>query len=173
MKISIITAFLALGLSALAAPAPQNTTNPEEPAIPDLEAQAANSPKIPGYDQRQSNNAWAIIKQIKAEDFGGNALTACKAAFATAITESNIYIYANKNVPKSKDYPHDKTGSDHDSVGVFLQRVQFYPLPDSMNPAKSAHSFFKKLRKVAGWQKVADKQIGVLCQKVQVSGRAM
>jgi hypothetical protein len=167
MKFSAITAFFTLGLSALAAPAPQETNTP------DLEAQAA-SPKIPGYDQRQSNNAWAIIKQIKAEKFGNNDLTACKAAFATAITESNIYIYANKNVPKSKNYPYDKIGSDHDSVGVFQQRVQFYPLAEAMNPAKSAHLFFKKMKSQKGWEKAkTDKQIGVLCQKVQGSGKRM
>jgi hypothetical protein len=166
MKLSAITAFLTLGLSALAAPAPQ------DPTTSDLDAQAAASPKIPGYDQRQSNNAWAIIKQIKAEKFGKDELTACKAAFATAITESNIYIYANKNVPKSKDYPHDKTGSDHDSVGIFQQRVKYYPLAEAMNPAKSAHLFFKKLRTVDGWKKAkTDKQIGVVCQKVQGSGK--
>jgi hypothetical protein len=169
MRLSVITVLLALGLGALAAPAPQEDTN-----TPDLEAQAVNSPKIPGYDQRQSNNAWAIIKQIKAEKFGKNDLTACKAAFATAITESNIYIYANKNVPKSKNYPYDKIGSDHDSVGVFQQRVQFYPLAEAMNPAKSAHLFFKKLKSQKGWEKAkTDKQIGVLCQKVQGSGKKM
>jgi hypothetical protein len=168
MKLSAITAFLTLGFSALAAPAPQDTTTP------DLEAQAVNSPKIPGYDQRQSNNAWAIIKQIKAEKFGKDALTACKAAFATAITESNIYIYANKNVPKSKDYPYDKIGSDHDSVGVFQQRVKYYPLAEAINPAKSAHLFFKKLKTVKDWKKAkTDKQIGVVCQKVQGSGKRL
>jgi hypothetical protein len=125
MKLFIITALLALGLRALAAPTPQDTTNLNEPTVPDLEPQASSSPKILGYDQRQSNNAWAIIKQIKAEKFGKDTLTACKIAFATAITESNIYIYANKNVPKSKDYPYDKIGSDHDSVGVFQQRIKY------------------------------------------------
>lgn len=169
MKLSAIAAFLALGLSALAAPAPQ-----EDTTTPDVEAQAANSPKIPGYDQKQSNNAWAIIKQIKAEKFGKDALTACKAAFATAITESNIYIYANKNVPKSKDYPYDRIGSDHDSVGIFQQRDLFYPLAEAMNPAKSAHLFFKKLKTVKDWKKAkTDKQIGVVCQKVQGSGKSL
>jgi hypothetical protein len=173
MKFFALTTLLALGLSALAAPAPQDPANPEEPATPDLEAQAVNSPKIPGYDHRQSNNAWAIIKQIKAEKFGKDALAACKAAFATAITESNIYIYANKNVPKSKNYPYDKIGSDHDSVGVFQQRVKYYPLAEAINPAKSAHLFFKKLKTVKDWKKAkTDKQISVVCQKVQGSGKS-
>ena len=168
MKISAITAFLTFGLSGLAAPAPQ------DPTISDLEAQAAASPKIPGYDQKQSNNAWAIIKQIKAEKFGKDALTACKIAFATAIVESNIYIYANSNVPKSKNYPFDKTGHNYDSVGVFQQRVKYYPLAEAMNPAKSAHLFFDKLRNVKDWKKAkTDKQIGADCQKIQVSGKSV
>lgn len=169
MKLSAVTALLALSLTALAAPAP----NPEEPAISDLEAQAVKSPKIPGYDQKQSNNAWAIIKQIKAEKFGKNALTACKIAFATAIVESNIYIYANEKVPESLKYPHDEVGKDYDSVGVFQQRVKYYPLAEAIDPAKSAHLFFKKLRKVEDWEKAkTDKQIGAVCQKIQVSGKS-
>lgn len=174
MKFFLITALLALGISAIAAPTALDVVDPQNPVTPDLEPQAVNSPKIPGYDQRQSNNAWSIIKQIKAEKFGKDALTACKAAFATAITESNIYIYANKNVPKSKDYPHDKTGSDHDSVGVFQQRVKYYPLAQAMDPAKSAHLFFNKLKTVKDWKKAkTDEQIGVVCQKVQGSGKRM
>jgi len=172
MKLSTLTALLALSLGSFAAPAPQDTTIPEEPTAPDLVPQATNPPKISGYDQKQSNNAWAIIKQIKAEKFGKNALTACKAAFATAITESNIYIYANKNVPKSKKYPYDKIGSDHDSVGVFQQRVKYYPLAEAINPAKSAHLFFKEMKSMKTWKQAkTDKQIGALCQKVQGSGK--
>jgi len=174
MKLSIIAALLALGLGGLAAPTPQDTTKSNEPTGPDLEPQATNSPKILGYDQRQSNNAWAIIKQIKAEKFCKDALTACKIAFATAITESNIYIYANKNVPKSKDHPHDKIGSDHDSVGVFQQRVNYYPLAEAIDPAKSAHLFCKKMKTVNSWKQAeTDNQIGVVCQEVQGSGEKM
>lgn len=117
----------AFGLRALAVPTPIEVNDEgivpvEGPIAP--EAQATKYPKIPGYDQRQSNNAWAIIAQIKAEKFGSSALTACKAAFATAITESNIYIYANDKVPKSLKYPFDKRGGDHDSVGAFQQRAK-------------------------------------------------
>jgi hypothetical protein len=171
MKISAIATLLTLSLSALAAPTPQEDSSTPAAIAPD--AQASNSPKIPGYDQRQSNNAWAIIAQIKAEKFSkGDALTACKAAFATAITESNIYIYANENVPKSKDYHHDKVGSDHDSVGIYQQRVKYYKLAEAMSPAKSTHAFLKKMRSVKDWQKAKSyEQIGVVCQKVQGSGK--
>jgi hypothetical protein len=70
-------------------------------------------------------------------------------------------------VPKSLNYPHDKVGSDHDSVGIFQQRVVYYPdIAADMDPAKSAAQFFKKMKAVSGWKTMA---VGKLCQKVQVS----
>jgi hypothetical protein len=175
MKLSAIATFLALSLGALAAPTPQ-----EEPSTPaaiapeaEAEAEAAKLPKILKYDQRQSNNAWAIIAQIKAEKFSkADALTACKAAFATAITESNIYIYANEKVPSSLKIHHDKVGKDNDSVGIYQQRAKYYDVEEAMSPAKSTHSFLEGVRKVKGWQKAKTaKQIGVVCQKVQGSSK--
>lgn len=137
MKLSTLTAILAVTVGAFAAPVAEEAAVPEAEAPEAQEAQAANSPKIPGYDQRQSNNAWAIIKQIKAEKFGNDALTACKVAFATAIVESNIYIYANDKVPESKKYHYDKVGSDNDSVGIFQQRAKYYAVAQAMVSAKS------------------------------------
>jgi hypothetical protein len=161
MKLSTITTLLTLTITTLALPEPQTT-----------EALALASPKILNYNQKQSNNAWSIIKQINSEKFPkGDALIACKAAFATALTESNLYIYANSKVPASKKYPYDKVGSDHDSVGVFQQRVKYYPLAEAMDPAKSAHLFFKKMRGVKGWEKAkSDKEVGKVCQRAQGSG---
>lgn len=164
MKLFAIVSLLACIGLAFAAP-----VEAEEP-VEETEAELKASPKIPGYDQRQSNNAWAIIKQIKKEKFGANDLTACKIAFATAITESNIYIYANNKVPASLKYPYDKKGSDHDSVGIFQQRAKYYPVAQAMDPAKSAHLFFKKMKNVKNWKKAKTaKQIGAIAQKVQVS----
>ena len=186
MKFSTITALLAVTVSVFAAPVPDEAIAPEVPEAPEIaevaeapeapeapEAQAA-SQEIPGYDQRQSNNAYAIIKEIKAEKFGKDALTACKIVFATAIVESNIYIYANENVPASKEYHHDKVGSDHDSVGIFQQRAKYYPLAAAMSPAKSARMFFAQMKTVQNW-KLAKKvnEIGIVAQKVQVSGESL
>jgi hypothetical protein len=171
MKFLAITTILTLTLSAFAAPTPQE--EPTTPAAIAPESQATNSVKILNYDQRRSNNAWAIIAQIKTEEFSpSDALTACKAALATAITESNIYIYANDKVPSSKKYHYDKVGSDNDSVGIYQQRAKYYKVEDAMSPAKSTHEFFKKMRTVNGWQEAkTDTQIGVVCQKVQGSGK--
>jgi hypothetical protein len=173
MKFSAITTILALTLSALAAPTPQEEPSPPAAIAPD--PQAPKLPKILKYDQRQSNNAWAIIAQIKAEKFSkADALTACKAAFATAITESNIYIYAKEKVPSSLKIHHDKVGKDNDSVGIYQQRAKYYKVEEAMSPAKSTHSFFGEMKKVGGWQKAKTaKQIGVVCQKVQRSGKRL
>lgn len=82
-------------------------------------------------------------------------------------TQSNIFIYANEGVPESLNYPHDKVGSDHDSVGIFQQRAIYYPdIAADMDPAKSAGQFFAKMVGISGWESM---DVGTLCQKVQVS----
>jgi hypothetical protein len=76
-------------------------------------------------------------------------------------------MYANKKVPASLKYPHDKVGSDYDSVGIFQQRAIYYPnIAADMDAAKSAAQFFKQMKNVKGWKSM---EVGKLCQKVQVS----
>ncbi|GLI73529.1 hypothetical protein PoHVEF18_001747 [Penicillium ochrochloron] len=119
---------------------------------------------LPGLSATQSKHARAIIGEAKSEDLG---LHGCAAGIATALVESNILIYANKDVPSSLNYPHDAVGSDHDSVGIFQQRAMFYPdIAADMDAAKSAAQFFKKMKNISGWKSMA---VGTLCQKVQGS----
>ncbi|KAI9372217.1 hypothetical protein BJX61DRAFT_542916 [Aspergillus egyptiacus] len=119
---------------------------------------------LPGLDSTQSSNAWEILGQAEAEGVGRQG---CLAAFATALVESNIYIYANSGVPESYNYPYDRVGSDHDSVGIFQQRAMYYPdIEKSMDPAGSASQFFAKMVTVDGWETM---EVGELCQTVQVS----
>lgn len=158
---------LAFCVSAIADPTPDEVGVGVEPVA---QVEASKYPKIPGYNQAQSNNIWAIVGQIKKEKFGKNDLVACKATFATAITESKIYNYANDKVPKSLKYAHDKNkeDSDLDSVGVFQQRGKYFPLDQAMIPAKAAHIFFKGMKGVKDWEETKTaKQVGALCQKVQ------
>ncbi|KAM0719878.1 hypothetical protein Q7P37_004013 [Cladosporium fusiforme] len=153
---SILTFLLGISLTSAA------------PVEVEEQVAAKDSPKIPGYDQRQSNNAWAIIKQIKTEKFGSSALLACKAAFATALVESDLYNYASNAVPASLKYPHDKVHTDHKSVGVFQQQSTYYPVSKAMYPAKAADMFFDAMRKVKDWKKAkTNKDIGEVCAKVQ------
>ena len=85
----------------------------------------------------------------------------------TALQESSIRILANTNVKESLNYPHDGVGSDHDSVGIFQQRPQFWgTVKDCMDATTSAGKFFSALKKVPGWQSI---DIGKAAQSVQGS----
>jgi hypothetical protein len=44
-------------------------------------------------------------------------------AVATAMQESNLHNLANDQIPESSRYPHQGSGTDHDSVGLFQQRA--------------------------------------------------
>ncbi|KAK0556199.1 hypothetical protein OC846_001293 [Tilletia horrida] len=103
-------------------------------------------------DSTQQNNA-DIIAQT-ALNYGTSAPDqACVTAVATAITESSLYMYANRNVPASLNYPHDKVGSDHDSVGLFQQRVSIYKnIAADMDAAGSTRQFLAEMVRVSGWQ---------------------
>ncbi|CAG8367483.1 unnamed protein product [Penicillium salamii] len=123
-----------------------------------------SSGNLPGLTATQSKHAKAIIKEAKSESLGRQG---CLAGIATALVESNIYIYANKKVPASLKYPHDKVGSDYDSVGIFQQRATYYPnIAANMDAAKSAGQFFAKMKGISGWKSM---EVGKLCQKVQGS----
>lgn len=76
-------------------------------------------------------------------------------------------MYANKAVPASLKYHHDRVGSDHDSVGIFQQRARYYPnIKCDMDAGCSAGQFYKEMKRVSGWKTMA---VGTLCQKVQRS----
>lgn len=97
----------------------------------------------------------------------------------TIFQESRYKMYANSTVPASLGYPHDAVGSDHDSVGLFQQRVNagaWGPLPNLMDVAKSTEAFLG----VADWasapgllDKFPDQNypgdLGAAAQAVQVS----
>jgi hypothetical protein len=70
-------------------------------------------------------------------------------------------------VPASLNYPHDKVGSDYDSVGIFQQRAVYYPnIAADMDAARSAGQFYAKMKGISGWKSM---EVGKLCQKVQGS----
>ena len=74
-------------------------------------------------------------------------------------------MYANKAVPESLNFPHDKVGSDYDSAGLFQQRPKWYPdISAIMDPEKSAHLFFEKMKKISGWETM---DVAQLCRAIQ------
>jgi hypothetical protein len=70
-------------------------------------------------------------------------------------------------VPASLSYPHDKVGSDYDSVGIFQQRAIYYPnVAADMDAARLAGQFFSKMKAISSWKSM---EVGKLCHKVQGS----
>src|SRR5690606_15878344 len=69
---------------------------------------------------------------------------------------SNLLNLANPAWPESFQYPHDGTGYDHDSVGLFQQRAStgWGPVAQLMNPEYAAGKFYEALKRVPGWQEM-------------------
>jgi hypothetical protein len=105
--------------------------------------------------------------------------TAAIAAIATALVESNLQNYANRNVPASMSIPHDAVGTDHASLGIYQQQTGYnwtkyssMGSPDGwgkpaslMDIVQSTHKFLTKLTSF-DWQSMS---IGDACQRVQGS----
>ena len=88
-------------------------------------------------------------------------------AVATAIQESDLYMYANAGDPASLALPHDRVGSDHDSVGLFQQRAAGWgTLEQRMDPKASAKLFYARLLSLPGW---ASMPLAAAAQAVQSS----
>lgn len=95
-------------------------------------------------------------------------------AVATAMQESSLRNLANTAVPRSLTFPHDASGSDHDSVGLFQQRVSppdghgtWGNVDELMTPATAAGKFYTALLKIEHWQQM---RLTDAAQQVQRSG---
>ncbi|MGW5672335.1 hypothetical protein [Micromonospora sp. NPDC003776] len=120
---------------------------------------------VAGLDQRQMDNAKVIVDVGRAMKMPRRALVV---AVATAMQESDLYNLASDVLPESFDYPHQGSGSDHDSIGLFQQRPSsgWGTVAQIMSPAYAARAFFSALNEVPGW---ADMSITEAAQAVQVS----
>lgn len=120
-----------------------------------------------GLSKKQMDHAVTIVKT--GQDMG-LPRRAYVVAIATAMQESRISVLANTNVPHSFKYkPRDGYGRDHDSVGIFQQRVKFYCVNDlqyCMDPRRSAMKFYNGLKGVKGWKGMP---VTVAAQRVQGS----
>lgn len=97
---------------------------------------------------------------------------------ATVLQESKFFMYANSSVRESYDFPHDRVGNDHDSVGLVQQRpsMGWGTVEDLMNPEKSALAFWgihaagetrpPGLLQIKDWEKMS---VNDAAQTVQVS----
>ncbi|KAF9928041.1 hypothetical protein BGZ67_007185 [Mortierella alpina] len=119
---------------------------------------------IPGLTARQSGYARTIAAVARQRSLGKEA---CNVAIATALVESSLTVYCNRNVPGSCNLPHDAEAHDHLSVGIFQQQSPMWgPARDCMDPATSAGLFYNALGRVSNWRGMP---IGVAAQKVQRS----
>lgn len=117
-------------------------------------------PKVPGYSTVKVGNAATIVQAGEALKVPPRGWVI---AVATAMQESNLRNLASdsRRYPTvarlSQAMPHDGTGHDHDSVGLFQQRPNegdggWGPVKDLMVPKIAAEKFYKALLKVDRWQ---------------------
>ncbi|ROT33211.1 hypothetical protein EF879_08885 [Micromonospora sp. HM5-17] len=118
-----------------------------------------------GLSQVQMDNARAIVRTGRDMGIPRRGLII---GVATAMQESSLLNRASEVVPESKRYPHQGTGWDHDSVGLFQQRSSagWGPVNRLMDPAYATARFFEALRRVPGWQQM---RLTDAAQAVQVS----
>jgi hypothetical protein len=126
---------------------------------------AANPTPVGGLDQAQMNNALRIVQAGQAMGLPKRAYVI---AVATALQESRLYNLASTRIAESSSYPHEGSGSDHDSVGLFQQRASsgWGRVRDLMDPHYAATAFYSALMKVRGWESMA---LTWAAQRVQVS----
>jgi murein DD-endopeptidase MepM/ murein hydrolase activator NlpD len=119
----------------------------------------------------QVANAAAIVAAGAAMEAPPAAWTI---ALATAMQESTLLVHANDNeaawpgISASLDYPHQRVGHDHDSVGLFQQRpaAGWGTIAELMDPATSATKFYNALLDTPGWESMS---LTEAAQAVQVS----
>ncbi|MFD0742799.1 peptidase M23 [Phytohabitans flavus] len=141
---------------------------PAAPAAPKEEAPKAAPAQltpVAGLSQVQTENAAAIIR---AGAKNGVPQRGMVIAVATAMQESTLLNRASEVLPESKLYPHQGTGWDHDSVGLFQQRTSsgWGPVADLMKPEYAATKFYQGLLQVPGWDQMP---LTYAAQAVQVS----
>ena len=149
---------------------------PVEAAAPEatpVAAEKSDQPRAPrpklraGINEQQLKHAVSIVETGQEM---GLPRSAYVVAVATAMQESELRVLANVNVPHSFDYkPRDGYGRDHDSVGLFQQRVPYYCVNDleyCMDPRYSAMKFYQGLERIDGWENLP---VTVAAQRVQGS----
>nr|WP_228532446.1 hypothetical protein [Micromonospora sp. ANENR4] len=151
--------------AALPPPVPTPSATPATKKPPRKPAPPKRPRPVAGLDQRQMDNAKAIVDVGREMKMPRRALVV---AVATAMQESDLYNLASDVLPESFDYPHQGSGSDHDSVGLFQQRPSsgWGTVAQLMRPAYAARAFYAALREVPGW---ADMSVTAAAQAVQVS----
>ncbi|MFE0592768.1 hypothetical protein [Micromonospora echinospora] len=147
-------------------PTPSASVSPSAAAKPTVRPPRPVRPKpVAGLSQRQMDNAKAIVDVGVEVRMPRRALVV---AIATAMQESDLHNLANDRIAESSRYPHQGSGTDHDSVGLFQQRPSsgWGSVRELMQPAYAARVFYRALREVSGWE---DLSVTAAAQAVQRS----
>ncbi|MDI5940685.1 hypothetical protein QLR68_21595, partial [Micromonospora sp. DH15] len=128
-------------------------------------AKPARRRPVAGLSQLQMDNAKTIVDVGRDMKLPRRGLVV---AVATAMQESNLHNLASDVLPESANYPHQGSGSDHDSVGLFQQRPSsgWGTVRDLMRPAYAARVFYEALLEVPGWEEMS---VTAAAQAVQIS----
>jgi cell wall-associated NlpC family hydrolase len=86
--------------------------------------------------------------------------------FMVIYDESHWTMYANNSDPDSLTFPHEAISTDHDSEGLFQQRMTWGTTGQRMNTFASTQMFLQELQK-QDWRNMPRPQA---CQAVQRSG---
>lgn len=102
-------------------------------------------------DPRQVTNGIQILMRVAQLARMGkwghyDARRVARMAVCCAMTESDLWMYANPNVPESQKLYHEQQGTDHASVGLFQQQVPMWgPASWCMDIAKSTDAFVHRV----------------------------
>lgn len=120
---------------------------------------------VTGLTQAQMNNAAVIVRVAQERGLPRRAMLV---AMMTGMQESSLRNLANRSVPASLDRPHEGSGENFDSVGVFQQRPSqgWGTVTQLMNPRYAADAFYERLLTVSDWE---SKSLGDAAQAVQRS----
>lgn len=166
---AVLISLLGLAILTLGSALTGSAASAEAVAAPasTKESQAARPKLRAGINEQQLEHAVKVVEAGQELELPRRAYVV---AIATALQESRLEVLANVNVPDSFDHqPRDGYGQDHDSVGLFQQRVQYYCTDDvkhCMDPHASAIQFYNGLEQISDWEELP---VTVAAQRVQGS----
>lgn len=119
-----------------------------------IDAGQARPRPAAGLTQAQMDNAYLIVEVGRQMQLPRRAFVV---ALTTALQETNLRNLANPDVPESLRYPHDATGNNADSIGLFQQRpsMGWGTVKQLMDPVQAASRFYTRLISVGGWSNLS------------------
>lgn len=117
-------------------------------------------------DKTQREN---IVKMLSYASSKGASKHILKTMVQAALVESRFYNYANSKIPESMNLPHDKVGSNGESVGIFQiqAKVNSYPLDRAQSIEGAVDWWLYAVEKIPNREEI---DTGTLAQRVERSG---